>query len=130
VGHCRATDNGPELPVGLRLADWVAQVCDADALDDRRVAKDGWCAGEVVEESNPGAEEYRCEVDVDLVEETGIQALLDGVRAVDSDGLPEGGGSGLRHGAVDAVVTNCTVELGRGHPAGMWWVRTNAGPQA
>src|SRR4051794_33236778 len=27
-------------------------------------------------------------------------------------------------------VTKWTVELGRGHPAGMWWVRTNAGPQA
>lgn len=27
-------------------------------------------------------------------------------------------------------VTKWTVELGRGQPAGMWWVRTNAGPQA
>jgi len=27
-------------------------------------------------------------------------------------------------------VTKWTVESGRGHPAGMWWVRTNAGPQA
>src|SRR5689334_25288534 len=25
-------------------------------------------------------------------------------------------------------VTKCTVELGRGHPAGTWWVSTNAGP--
>jgi hypothetical protein len=28
--------------VGLRLAYWVAQVCNADARDHRRVAKDGW----------------------------------------------------------------------------------------
>src|SRR2546422_4409062 len=27
-------------------------------------------------------------------------------------------------------VTKCTVELGRGHPAGTWWVSTNAGAQA
>ena len=27
-------------------------------------------------------------------------------------------------------VTKWTVELGRGHPAGMWWVSTNAGPHA
>src|ERR1051325_9235971 len=27
-------------------------------------------------------------------------------------------------------ITKCTVESGRGHPAGTWWVRTNAGPQA
>src|SRR6058998_3353241 len=27
-------------------------------------------------------------------------------------------------------ITKCTVELGRGHPAGTWWVSTNAGPQA
>ena len=27
-------------------------------------------------------------------------------------------------------VTKFTVELGRGHPAGMWCVTTNAGPQA
>src|SRR3954466_12065230 len=27
-------------------------------------------------------------------------------------------------------VTKCTVESGRGHPAGTWWVRTYAGPHA
>ena len=41
--------------VGLRRAYWVAQVCHADARDYRRVAKDGWCAGEVVKESHAGA---------------------------------------------------------------------------
>jgi hypothetical protein len=70
------------------------------------------------------------DVDVDFVEEASIQALLDGVSAVDPNGLPGGGGLGLVHGTFDAVVTNWTVELGRGHPAGMWWVSTNAGPQA
>jgi hypothetical protein len=68
-------------------------VCDADARDHRRVAKDGWRAGEVVEESNSGAKKYRREVDVDFVEAARIQALLDGVSAVDPDGLPGCGGA-------------------------------------
>jgi hypothetical protein len=40
----------------LRLQYWVAQVRHADARDHHRVAKDGWRAREVVEESNAGAE--------------------------------------------------------------------------
>src|SRR5512145_941686 len=89
--------------VGLRLADWVAQVCNADARDHRGTAKDGWRAGEVVEESNSGAKKNRRDVDVDFVEEASIQELLDGVSAVYPDGLPGGGGFGLLHGAFDAV---------------------------
>ena len=78
-------------------------MCNADARDHRRVAKDGWRAGEVVEESNSGAKKNRRDVDVDFVEETSIQELLDGVGAVDPNGLPGGGGFGLVHGAFDAV---------------------------
>ena len=78
-------------------------MCNADAPDHRRVAKDGWRGGEAVEESNSGAKKYRREVDVDFVEEASIQALLDGVSAVDPNGLPGGGGFGLVHGAFDAV---------------------------
>jgi hypothetical protein len=63
----------------------------ADALDHRRVAKDGWRAGEVVEESNSGAKKNRRDVDVDFVEEASIQTLLDGVSAVDPNRLPGGG---------------------------------------
>jgi len=88
---------------GLHLAYRVTQVCNADARDHRRIAKDGWRAGEVVEESNSGAKKNRRDVDVDFVEETGIQALLDGVSAVDPNRLPGGGGFGLVHGAFDAV---------------------------
>ena len=76
--------------VGLRRAYRVAQVCNADARDHRRVAKDGWRAGEVVKESNAGAKQNRCDVDADFVEEASIQALLDGVSAVDPNGLPRG----------------------------------------
>ena len=81
----------------------VAQVCNADARDHRRVAKDGWCAGEVVEESNSGTKKYRREVNVDLVEEARIQQLLDGVSAVHPNGLSARGGFCLLHGAFDAV---------------------------
>ena len=67
-------------------------MCNADAPDHRRVAKDDWRAGEAVEESNSGAKKNRRDVDVDFVEEPSIQALLDGVGAVDANGLPGGGG--------------------------------------
>jgi hypothetical protein len=89
--------------VGLHLAYWVAQVRHADARDHRRVAKDGWRASQVVKESNAGAKQHRRDVDADFVEEASIQQLLDGVSAVDPNGLPGGGGFGLAHGAFDAV---------------------------
>ena len=57
----------------------------------------------MVKESNSGAKKNRRDVDVDFVEEASIQALLDGVSAVDPNGLPVGGGFGLVHGAFDAV---------------------------
>ena len=76
---------------------------DADTRSHGRAAQDGWCAGEMVEQSNSGAEKNRRDVNVDFVEEASIQALLDGVSAVDPDGLPGGRGLGLDHGAFDAV---------------------------
>src|SRR5438128_10787806 len=96
----------------LRLVCWVAQVCNADAPDHRRVAKDDWRAGEAVEESNSGAKKNRRDVDVDFVEEPSIQQLLDGVGAVDANGLPGGGGLGLVHGAFDAVAHEVYSRVG------------------
>ena len=78
-------------------------MCNADARDHCRVAKDRWRDGEVVEQSNSGAEKNRRDVDADFIEEASIQELLDGVSAVDPNGLPGGGGFGLVHGAFDAV---------------------------
>src|SRR5829696_384624 len=98
-----AADSGNGTGIGLRPAYRVAQMRDADALNDHRVAKDGWRAGEVVEESNAGAKKNRRDVDADLVEEAGIQQLPDGVGAVDPDRLSGGGGFGLTHGGLDAV---------------------------
>lgn len=77
----------------LRLADRVAQVRNADALNHRRIAKDGWRAGEVVKEPDPRAKKNRRDIDADLVEEASIQELLDGVGAVDPNVLPGRGGS-------------------------------------
>jgi len=54
--------------VRLRLAYWVAQVGNANALDHRRVAKADWRAHEAVEESNSRAKKNRRDVDVDFVE--------------------------------------------------------------
>ena len=88
---------------GLRLAYRVAQVRDADPRDHRRVAQDGWRADEVVEEPDSRAQKHRRHVDVNFVEEASVQALLNGVGAVDPDGLPGGCGSGLFHGAFEAV---------------------------
>lgn len=78
-------------------------MCNPDALDHGRVAKYGWRADKVVKESYAGAKKNRCDVDVDFVEEAGIQALLDGVGAVDPNGLPGSGSFGLGHTAFDAV---------------------------
>jgi hypothetical protein len=92
-------------------------VCHAHARDHPRVAKDGRRAGEVVEEANSGAKQHRGDVDVELVEEPGIQALLNGVGAVDRNGLPGGGGFGLAHGAFDAVGHEVDRRVGS-RPAG------------
>ena len=59
----------------LRLAYWVAQVCNADAPDHRRVAKDFWRAGEAVEESNSGAKRNRRDVDVQFGGEPSLAKL-------------------------------------------------------
>src|SRR5262245_21555090 len=59
----KLTAGREQYGVGLRLAYWVAQVCDADARDHGRVAEDGWRAGEAVKESNSGAKEKRRDVD-------------------------------------------------------------------
>ena len=56
---------GRRSRIGLRLAYCVAHVGYADTRDHRRVAKDGWRDGEVVEESNSGAKKNRRDVDVD-----------------------------------------------------------------
>jgi hypothetical protein len=50
-------------------------VCNADAPDHHRVAKDGWHAGEVAEESNSGAKRNRHDVDVNVVEDVAVERM-------------------------------------------------------
>src|SRR3954470_13285460 len=94
------------------LAYRVAQMGNADAPDHPRVTHEDWRAREAVEESNSGAKKNRRDVDVDFVEESSIQELLDGVGAVDPNGLPAGGGFGLVHGAFDAVGDELDCRVG------------------
>ena len=54
--------------IELLRAHRVAQMRDADAPNHRRIAKRGWRAREMVEESNAGAEQNRGDVDIELIE--------------------------------------------------------------
>jgi hypothetical protein len=78
-------------------------VCNADARDHGRVAKSGRRDGEVIKEPNSGTQKNCRNVDADFVEQVGIQQLLNGVSAMDANGLPGSSGFGLVHGAFDAV---------------------------
>lgn len=51
----RASMRRGEIWMGLRLEYRVAQMCNADSRDNRRVAKYGWRACKVVKESNSRA---------------------------------------------------------------------------
>jgi hypothetical protein len=87
-------------------------VSNPDARDHPRVAKYGRREGEVIEKSNSGAKKKCRDVDVEFVEETSVQQLLDGVGAVYPDGLPGGSGFGLVHGAFDAVGHEVDIRVG------------------
>jgi len=76
--------------MGLCLAYRVAQVGHSDAGGDLGIAQDHRCVGEWVEESNSRAEKDRRDIDMEFVEEAGVEQLLDGVGAVDPNGLPAG----------------------------------------
>ena len=96
--------------VGLCLAYWVTQVCNADARDYRRVAKDGWRAGEVVEESNSGAKKYRREVDVVpmVVEDAEFPVIAETTAYINDE---------LKAAALLAGVSEIRAECGVGHSA-------------
>jgi hypothetical protein len=64
---------------------WIAQVRDTHALNHRRVAKEARRTGKVVEKANPGAEEYRGDVDADFVEQARVQQLLNRIGTVDAN---------------------------------------------
>src|SRR5690242_13120250 len=105
-------------PTPARWDERVPYVCNTDARYHRRVAKDGRRADQVVKESNAGAEKHRRDVEVNFVEEAGVEALLDGISAMHPNGLPCGGGCGLLHGAFDAVRHEVDRRVGSRPPGG------------
>lgn len=84
----------------------------------------------MVEESNSGAEQNRRDVDVDFIEEVAFRHCW----MVSAPCTPTDFQTAAALAWFTALpmpsVTQVTVELDRGHPAGMWGVRTNAAPQA
>jgi hypothetical protein len=57
---------------------------DTHTGDDCRIPEDDRCVREVVEQRHSCAEQHASQMDVDLVEQPGVQALLDRLRAVHS----------------------------------------------
>ena len=115
------TRRGPGSPEGSRrrlaLADWVAEEGDADTANPVGSPSTGDTV-EVVEESDTGAEQDRGDVDVDLVEQAGVQVLRDGVGTVAPTDFPAAAASAWLTALSMPSVTRWTVEPGRAHPAG------------
>src|SRR5688572_2103166 len=72
------------------LVYWVGPVCKADAPGSPSGCQGRLACRRGGRKSNSGATKNRRDVEVDFVEEASIQALLDGVTAVDPNGLPGG----------------------------------------
>ena len=57
---------------------------DTHTGDDRRIPEDDGCVREVVQQPHSCAEQHGSQIDVDLVEQPSVQALLDRLGAVHS----------------------------------------------
>ena len=75
---------------GLRRVHGIAQVRDTHTGYDRRIPEHDRRVREVVEQPHSCAEQHGSQIDVDLVEQPGVQALLDRLGAVHSHGLRAG----------------------------------------
>ena len=67
-----------------------------DTVDDGRIPEHGRCVREVVEEAHSGTQQHRCQIDLELVEQPRVQALLDRLGAMHGHSL--GAGSRFRSG--------------------------------
>ena len=76
---------------------------DTHTGDRHGVAKEGRGVRQMVEEANAGPENHGREVDCELVEEAGVEELLDGIGTVNPDRFPGSGCFGLAHRALDPV---------------------------
>ena len=68
----------------------IAQVRDTHTGSDIRAPEDGWCLRDVVEQPYTFTQQHGRQIDVELVEQPGVQALLDRLGAVHSHGLRVG----------------------------------------
>ena len=91
---------------------------DTHTGDDCRIPEDDRGVREVVEQPNSCAEQHGSQIDVDLAEQPGVQALLDRLGAVRSHRLPAGSDFARATALSMPSVTNWTVEPGRGQPSG------------
>ena len=100
---------------------------DTHAGDDRRITEDGRYLREVVEQPHSCAEQHGSQIDLDLVEQPCVQALLDRLGRSTATDFGPAADLALATALSIPSVTNWTVEPGRGQPSGTWWVTTNAG---
>ena len=69
----------------------VTQMRDAHTGDHGRIAEDHGRVAGVAEQRDPGSEQQRDEIDVYLVQQPGVEALPDGVAAVNAHRAFAGG---------------------------------------
>jgi hypothetical protein len=81
----------------------VTQMRDAHTSDHGRIPEDHRRVAGLVEQRDPGSEQQRDEVDVYLVQKPGVEALPDGVAAVNAHRAFSGGSGRLGHGAFEPV---------------------------
>ena len=91
---------------------------DADTGDDGRIAEEGGRVREVVEESYSPAKQHGREIDVNRIEQPGVQALLNRLSAVYSHRLRGGGRFRPGDGAFDAVGHELDRRAGPRPPVG------------
>jgi len=102
---------------------------DGGGVEDPRRLQLQLPAAEVVEEPNAVTKNQRCHVDLQLVEQAGLEILLGELRSsCDQDVSVTGGRSGLLERGFDAVGdegecgSSCMTSGSRA-----WWLRTKTG---
>jgi hypothetical protein len=95
----------------------IPQMRDSLTGHHARIAQCHGRVCEAVEQSDTLTEQDCGEIDVKLVEESGVQTLLDRVSAMDADRLVASGALACATAVSTPSVTKCTLESS-GHPSG------------
>ena len=91
---------------------------DICAFDGMQSLERDRCNIKVLEQALPIAEQHRCQISMNFVQQTGLKALLDERRAADNDMLFSGDLPGLLDGAATPSVTNVNSEPSLSHACG------------